>query len=905
MTAINDELAPRELPKAYEPKTIESARYEWWKTGGYFHAEPDPNKKPYCITIPPPNITGSLHMGHALNNSVLDTMTRWHRMRGFAALCLPGTDHAGIATQNVVERELAKEGISRHDIGREKFVEKCWEWRDKYGTRIYHQFEKLGCSYDWDRVRFTLDPSYEDAIMEEFKSWYERGLIYRGWRVVNWDVKFQSAVSDIEVETKEVKGKLYHFRYPFADGSGSITIATTRPETMLGDSAVAANPADERYRPLFGKMLKLPLTDREIPLIADDYAKPEFGSGAVKVTPAHDLNDFECGLRHNLPQPIVIGKDGKMTDLAGDFAGLDRFAARKQVVAKMEELGLLEKIEDYVIQQPISERSKEVIEPLLSEQWFVDMKPLAKPAIDVVNSGQVKFIPDRYKGIYLHWMENIRDWCISRQLWWGHRIPIWYAKDDAATSASAPPRHAFGRTREQAVLALGTEAVWQDEDVLDTWFSSALWPHATLGWPRKTEDLAYWYPTNLLSTAQEILYLWVARMIMTGLDFTGEIPFHEVYIHATVLDEKGEPMSKSKGNGIDPITLIDNYGADATRFSLLQQAGKNQDIKYSEDRTAQAASFCNKLWNASRFALMNLEEGATSGVTGELPSREKLTSTDRWILSRLNKTIEQVNANLTTYDMDDATRALYQFFWNDFCDWYVELVKPRLREEGETKLVAQNTLVFVLETTLRLMHPMIPFITEEIWHALPGRSADPAASLIVAEYPESNAEWNDPAAEAQIETLIEATRAFRNLRAELGIAPGARLAAAALPSNEIARSSLSENSELIASLARLGSLQLVSVAPAEDSGKWVGTPITGAEVFLDIGDALDMSKERERIEKELAEIEKQIARCEGMLGNASFVDRATPEKVATERERLATWQEKRDKLEERKRLFTA
>ena len=906
MTATNEELAPRELPKNYEPAAIEDKWYQWWKERGYFHAEPDPNKTPYCITIPPPNITGSLHMGHALNNSVLDALTRWHRMRGFAALCLPGTDHAGIATQNVVERELAKEGVTRHDLGREKFVEKCWEWREQYGTRIYHQFEKLGCSYDWERVRFTLDASYEDAIMEEFRSWYERGLIYRGFRVVNWDVKFQSAVSDIEVETKEVKGKLYHFIYPFSDGSGSVTIATTRPETMLGDAAVAANPADERYQPYFGKMLKLPLTDREIPLIADDYAKPEFGSGAVKVTPAHDLNDFECGLRHNLPQHIVIGKDGKMTPFAGEFAGLDRFAARKQVVAKMEELGFLEKIEDYVIQQPISERSKEVIEPLLSEQWFVDMKPLAKPAIDVVKSGEIKFIPERYKGIYLHWMENIRDWCISRQLWWGHRIPVWYAENEGAVK-TASPRHAFARTREQAIIALGTESVRQDEDVLDTWFSSALWPHATLGWPQKTEDLAYFYPTNLLSTAQEILYLWVARMIMTGLDFTGEIPFREVYIHATVLDEKGERMSKTKGNGIDPLTLIANYGADATRFSLLQQAGKNQDIKYSEARTELAAGFCNKLWNASRFALMNLaeEEGADAAagkVTGKLPPRERLTPADRWILSRLNATIETVNANLATFDMDDAARALYQFFWNDFCDWYVELAKPRLREAGQDKTDAQNTLAFVLDTTLRLMHPMIPFITEEIWQALPGRVE--GESLIMAEYPTSLQEWNDPKAEAQIAILIEATRAFRNLRAELGIAPGVRLTAQALATGETAKTSLTVNRDLIASLARLGSLELVDTPPTAETGKWIGTPIAEAEVFLEIGDALDMDKERERIDKELSEIEKQIVRCEGMLGNASFVDRATPEKVATERERLSGWQEKQSKLQERKKLFT-
>ena len=515
----------QELSKTYSPQEVEAKWYAFWKSNGYFHAEPDPNKEPYCITIPPPNITGSLHMGHALNNSILDTLTRWHRMRGFAALCLPGTDHAGIATQNVVERELQKQGISRHDLGREKFIEKCWEWREQYGTRIYHQFERLGCSYDWERVRFTLDDSYVAAIHEAFRSWYERGLITRGRRVVNWDIKFQSAVSDVEVETREVKGKLYHFRYPFADGSGEyITIATTRPETLLGDSAVAANPKDERYIPLFGKMLKLPLTDREIPLIADDYAKPEFGSGAVKVTPAHDLNDFEAGQRNSLPQHIVIGKDGRMTEVAGaKFAGMERFAARKAVVEEMEALGLVEKIEDYTIQQPVSERSKEVIEPLLSEQWFVDMKPLASPAIEAVKQGKITFIPDRYTAIYLHWMENIRPWCISRQLWWGHRIPVWWTDDAGATGGTIDEytgqRHCFARNKEEAISTLGTENCYQDEDVLDTWFSSALWPHATLGFPASTEDLAYFYPTNLLSTAQEILYLWVARMIMTGLDF--------------------------------------------------------------------------------------------------------------------------------------------------------------------------------------------------------------------------------------------------------------------------------------------------------------------------------------------------------------------------------------------------
>jgi valyl-tRNA synthetase len=926
---------PRELAKAYEPKAVEEKWYPIWKASGIFHAEPDPAKEPYCITIPPPNITGSLHMGHALNNTILDTMTRWHRMRGFCTLCLPGTDHASIATQAVVERELATQGLTRQDLGREKFIERCWEWREQYGTRIYYQFEKLGCSYDWERVRFTMDESYVNAIMEEFRSWYERGLIYRGVRVVNWDVKFQSSVSDIEVNTEARQGKLYHFRYPFADGSGFITIATTRPETMLGDTAVAANPDDERYQPLFGKMLKLPLTDREIPLIADDYARPEFGSGAVKVTPAHDLNDFEAGLRNNLPQVVVIGKDGRMTEAAGpDYAGLARFEARKKVLAEMEARGLLEKTEDYVIQTPISDRSGEVIEPLLSEEWFVDMKPLARPAIDVVQQNKIRFIPERYREIYLHWMENIRDWNISRQLWWGHRIPVWWTDDPNAAGgkpASGGRRHAFAPSQEEAVKALGTEKVWQDEDVLDTWFSSALWPHATLGWPARTADLAYFYPTNLLSTAQEILYLWVARMIMTGLDFikrpdtegqaavvnrAGEedgllepdgktravLPFRDVYIHATVLDEQGRRMSKSLGNGIDPIDLIEKYGADATRFSLMQQAGKNQDIRFSEQRTKEAAQFCNKLWNASRFVLMNLDEP----TTGALPPQEALTVTDRWILARLNDTIGIVNGTLqaagklSTYDMDDATLALYRFFWSDFCDWYVEMAKPRLRSEGPEKTTVQNVLAYVLETTLRLMHPLLPFITEEIWQALPHQGE----SISIAPYPDWEGTRVDLAAETAMATTTEAVRAFRNIRAELGITPGARLKAAAVPTDVPARDALDANAALIAELARLETLDARNAAPSAESGKWVGTPIAGAEVFLEIGDALDIGRELARIEKELEETARQIARSEGMLNNPNFVEKANPERVEEERRRLADWQEKRGKLEERRKMLS-
>jgi valyl-tRNA synthetase len=907
---IQGSALPTELPKSYDPSQVEGKWYARWKEMGFFHEEPDPSRPPYCITIPPPNITGSLHIGHALNNTILDVFTRWHRMRGFCTLCLPGTDHAGIATQTVVERELEKEGLTRQQLGREKFIERCWQWREQYGNRIYYQFEKLGCSYDWQRVRFTMDPSYVEAIMTVFGSWYERGLIYRGTRVVNWDVKLQTAVSDIEVNVEERPGKLYHFRYPFADGNGFITIATTRPETMLGDTAVAAHPDDPRYKPHFGRLLRLPLTDRLIPLIPDDYAKPEFGSGAVKVTPAHDLNDFECGLRHNLPQIVVIDKEGRMTEAAGpEFAGLDRYEARAKVVEAMKALGLLEKIEDYTIQTPISDRSGEVIEPLLSEQWFVRMKPLAQPAIEVVKQGKIRFIPERYTEIYLRWMENIRDWCISRQLWWGHRIPVWW------TEEGGERQHTFARSREEAVAKLGTENVWQDEDVLDTWFSSALWPHATLGWPRETPELAYFYPTNLLSTAQEILYLWVARMIITGLDFikrpadrTPEadglleedgkqraiIPFRDVYIHATVLDEKGERMSKSKGNGVDPVELIDRFGADATRFSLMQQAGKNQDIRYSAARTEIAATFCNKLWNASRFVLSAI---GTDGHHGEVFPHSLQKIEDRWILSRLHETIAKVNTALANYDMDDATHALYHFFWDDFCDWYIEIAKLRLKQPQEGDVV-RTLLAQVLETTLRLLHPIIPFITEEIWQRLP-HSGD---TICLAPYPQAQPAFLDAEACAGMERIKEVVRALRNLRAQFSVPASVRVEGAIVPSEEKLRVLLEPALPIIQALARLSRLSLGEAHSGQQQreGKWVAEALAGLEVLLCLGDEVDSTKELERIEKELEAVAKQIARSEGLLNNPQFVERAKPEIVEKERATLAEWQAKREALERRK-----
>ncbi len=894
-----------ELAKAYDPKQVEDRWYARWLTLGAFRATPGTGK-PYCITIPPPNITGSLHIGHALNNTILDTLTRWRRMQGDNTLCLPGTDHAGIATQNVVEREIAREGLTRHDLGREGFLERCWAWRKEYGDRIYLQFHKLGCSYDWDRARFTMDESYVHAIYEEFLRWWDRGLIYRGARVVNWCPRCRSAISDIEVDSEDRAGKLYHFRYPFADGSGYVTIATTRPETMLGDTAVAANPADPRYQPLFGRRIRLPLTDREIPLIADEYAKMEFGTGAVKVTPAHDLDDFEAGLRNHLPQVVVIGEDGRMTEAAGaNYAGLDRFEARQRVLDDLQALGLIEKIEEYTVKTPLCDRCKTVLEPLLSEQWFVKMQPLAQPAIEVVKEGKIRFIPERYRAIYLHWMENIRDWCISRQLWWGHRIPVWWTQDG---------RYMAARSAEEAAQRLGVpaETLRQDEDVLDTWFSSALWPHATLGWPdTEHPDLKFWYPTNLLSTAQEILFLWVARMIMTGLDFMGEIPFYDVYVHATVLDEKGERMSKSKGNGVDPLEMIEKYGADALRLSLLQQAGKNQDIRFSEDRVRIAGQFCNKLWNASRFVLSNLEGAEVSPISPDDPG---LIASDRWILARLNETIAAVNAHLADYDMDDAMRTLHAFFWDEFCDWYVEIAKLRLRGDESERNLAASVLYYALDAILRLLHPMMPFITEEIWQTLRAVSragaAVPAPNdrselLTYAPYPTADARWTDNRGETasrRMALVIEATRAFRNLRAELGLAPGAKLMGAAVPGSAHARAVFGDSNDLVTYLARLHDLHLYNAPPSGD-GKWVGTPISEAEVFLEIGEALDVPRELERIAKEIGGIERDLERARAKLSNPQFIERAPAEIVEKERAFAASLEEKRAKLEARRALL--
>ncbi len=702
------------MEKAYEPKDVEARLYPEWEAAGLFHAEATPGKPKYSICIPPPNVTGSLHMGHALNHAVQDALGRWHKMQGDTVLILPGVDHGGISTQTVVSRQVEQEGMTRFDLGREKFEARVWAWKEEYGDQIVRQLKRLGCGYDWSRLRFTMDAGYNEAVAEAFVRFFDAGLIYRGKRMVNWSVGLQTVISDIEVENIDTDGSLWHINYPFSDGSGFVTVATTRPETLLGDTAVAVNPADPRYTDKIGKMLRLPLTEREIPLLADDYASLEFGTGAVKITPAHDPNDYEVGLRHDLPQITVIGFDGKMTAEAGvRYAGLDRFEARDLIVGDLEAAGALEKIEPYRHSVPHCDRSKTVIEPLLSEQWFMRMAgtEIVKRATEIVQDGEIEFSPSRYAKTYVDWMDGIRDWALSRQLWWGHRIPIYYTPDGSYVAA---------RNLAEAVERAGTDQLTQDEDVLDTWFSSALWPFATLGWPKQTSDLDYFYPTDFLTTAGEILRLWVARMVMTGLEFTGEKPFADVYIHATVLDKKGRRMSKSLGNGIDPVEMIDKYGADALRFSLLRLASKGQDIKFSEDRVPEARNFANKLWNAARFVLLNLEP--TPAQAPPLPKREgeegeeanaeagisftvytdwqplSLSLPERWILSRLQRVTQAVNASLASYDMDDACGALYEFVWGEYCDWFVELCKPSLQgSDPVAKWHASATLYAVLE----------------------------------------------------------------------------------------------------------------------------------------------------------------------------------------------------------------
>jgi valyl-tRNA synthetase len=880
-----------EIPKTYNPVEAEASHYARWEERGYFAPEinKDPDAPVFTIVIPPPNVTGSLHMGHALQYTMMDVLTRHKRMSGYRTLWLPGMDHAGISTQLMVTRQLKKEGLTRHDLGREKFVERVWQWKNEYGGQILSQIRRQGASVDWSRLRFTLDDDLSRAVREVFVRLYEEGMIYRGNRIVNWCPNDQTVLSDLEVLREPQQGKLYYLRYPFKEGDGFVTVATTRPETMLGDTAVAVNPNDERYHNLIGKILVLPIVGREIPLVADEYVESEFGTGAVKITPAHDPNDYEMGLRHNLEQVQVIDKYAKMTEAAGaDFAGLDRYKARELVLEKLEAEGLLEKVIDYEIGISKCERCKTVLEPLISTQWFCRMDQLRDLALAKLREdSKPKFVPQvPYEKVYSDWLENLRDWTISRQLWWGHQIPAWYTKDDELIVA---------RTREEAEAKAGTTELTQDPDVLDTWFSSALWPFSTLGWPDETRDLKTFYPTSVLITARDIIFLWVSRMVMTGVKFIGKEPFDDVYVTGTVLDKHGQRMSKTKQNGVDPLEVFDKYGVDATRL-MLASIGST-DTRWNEKQVESYRNFANKIWNAARFCLMNVSEpgAVATGSSDPFAPTENLPLHDRWILSRLNKTARDVDAHLATYDFHAAVQALYHFFWDDFCDWYIELSKAAVSAESESpeRTAARARLISVLERSLRLLHPFMPYLTEELWQRLPVEHAallhkayaEAEPTIMLAEYPKADASLIDERAEAEMQAVIDLISRVRNIRSEMNIKPSDRIKLL-IAANAEMQPVFSSSVDQIARLTRATS---VSIDGAGQMPKASARAVLagGAEVAVPLEGLIDFAQERARLQREREKLEKEATKLNGQLGNSDFVSRAPAEKVAELRERLA------------------
>ena len=856
----------RELPKTYEPQQVESRIYQMWQDGGYFHAEKDESKMPFTIVMPPPNVTGQLHMGHAMDATLQDTLIRFKRMQGYNALWVPGVDHAGIATQIKVEEELRKEGLTRYDLGREKFLERVWDWKNKYGNRIVEQQKKLGASCDWDRARFTMDEGCSKAVREVFVSLYEKGLIYKGSRIINWCPHCVTALSDAEVEYVDKPGHLWHIRYPLADGIGEVIVATTRPETMLGDSGVCVNPSDDRYKDIVGKMVILPLVNKEIPIVADDYAEMDFGTGCVKMTPAHDPNDFEVGLRHNLEVIRVLDDNGRVNENGGKYQGLDRYEARKQIVADLEAGGYLVKVEDYSHNVGTCYRCHQDVEPIISAQWFVKMKPLAQEAIRVVKEGETKFVPDRFSKTYMNWMENVRDWCISRQLWWGHQIPAWTCNDCGHITVS----------REDACRCekCGSTNITREEDVLDTWFSSALWPFETLGWPDKTEDLDYFYPTDVLVTGYDIIFFWVARMIFSGCEHTGKTPFHTVLIHGLVRDNQGRKMSKSLGNGIDPLEMIDKYGCDALRLNLITGNSPGNDTRFFTEKCEAMRNFANKLWNASRYVLMNLNEDAVN----ELPAAEKLEIPDKWVLSKLNTLIAEVTENLEKYELGVAVQKVYDFIWDTYCDWYIELTKARLySEDADRKQTALQVLVYVLDQLLRLLHPFMPFITEEIWQNLPHEGP----ALIAAQWPQYRQELAFSAEESHMESVMEAIRAIRARRTEMNVPPSKKAALYILTSKPQV---YTEGEGFIQRLAYADTVTLLSAEPENLDGM-VTITTADAKLYIPMGQLVDVAKELERIAKELADARKFLASVEGKLANEKFVSRAPEAVVEAERQK--------------------
>lgn len=872
------------MPTTYDPKAAEQKWYDYWMQGGYFQAGRNKDAEPFTIVIPPPNVTGMLHIGHALDFTLQDIIIRSKRMQGYDALWLPGTDHAGIATQSRVEATLREEGISRYDLGREQFLEKVWEWKDTYANRIRSQWEKMGLSLDYSRERFTLDEGLSSAVREVFVKLYEKGLIYRGKYIINWDPAARTALSDIEVEYKEVQGALYHLKYPLADGSGSITVATTRPETMLGDTAVAVHPKDERYQHMIGKTLLLPIVNREIPIIADEYVDKEFGSGAVKITPAHDPNDFEVGLRHDLPQILVMDESGKMNDQAGPYEGLDRFEARKKVVADLKEQGVLIQIEEHVHQVGHSERSGAVVEPYLSTQWFVKMKPLAERAIEAQKSGKgVNFVPDRFEKIYLNWIENVRDWVISRQLWWGHRIPAWHCQDCGHINVASED--------VAACSSCGSHNLQQDNDVLDTWFSSALWPFSTLGWPdTDNEDFKRYYPTNVLVTGYDIIYFWAARMIFTALEFTDQIPFKDILLHGLVRDADGKKMSKSLGNGVDPLEVIDQYGADALRYMISTSSTPGQDLRFRWEKVEQARNFANKIWNASRFALMNLQgfTHADIDITGELGTA------DRWILHRLNETTRDVTRMLDAYEFGETGRLLYNFIWDDLCDWYIEFAKLSLYGQDEVqKKQTKSVLAYVLDRTMRLIHPFMPYISEEIWQHLPHEGE----TVTLAAWPTYDEKLEAAGAVAEMNLLMDMIRAVRNIRAEVNVPMSKKVELMVKPADENTYNNMNRNIEFIERFC--GTSKLDIDLAIEAPSKAMSAMVTGAELYLPLAGLIDIEQEIARLNKEMEHLNKEVERVEKKLSNEGFMAKAPEKVVAEERAKMNDYSDKRDKVKAR------
>jgi valyl-tRNA synthetase len=867
------------LSKGYDPKDVEDKWYRFWEQNGFFHADEKSPRPHYSIVIPPPNVTGVLHMGHALNNTLQDILARWKRMTGHEVLWMPGTDHAGIATQNVVEKQLAAEGKTRDQLGREGFVERVWKWRRESGGQIIHQLKRLGASCDWERERFTMDEGLSRAVREVFVSLYEDGLIYRDNRLINWCPRCHTALSDLEVEHEDQDGSLWHIRYPVKGSDRFLTVATTRPETMLGDSAVAVHPEDERYRDLIGKYAILPLMDREIPIIADEYVDREFGTGAVKITPAHDFNDFEIGKRHGLELINILDPCAKINDNGGRYQGLDRYAAREEVVKDLEELGLLDKVEHHANSVGKCYRCKTVIEPYSSLQWFVKVAPLAKEAIAAVAEGRTRIIPQQWEKTYFEWMNNIQDWCISRQIWWGHRIPAWYCRDCGQVSVS----------REDVLTCqyCGSAAVDQETDVLDTWFSSALWPFSTMGWPDQTATLHKFYPTSCLITGFDILFFWVARMMMMGLRFMGEVPFKDVYIHALVRDAQGQKMSKSKGNVIDPLTVIDEYGTDAFRFTLAAFAAQGRDIKLSVERIDGYRHFVNKLWNASRFALMNLEDFEPEARAVSL---EGLSLADQWILTRLAQVSQEANLALQEYRFNEAAGTLYAFTWNRFCDWYIELAKDVLYgSDAEARKRTQAVLFLVLENLLRLLHPFIPFVTEEIWQTLPGQR--PVPTIMRATYPDGAGIPAAAAAADEMEVIMEVVKGIRNIRGEMNVPPAKRIDAVLDCRTDSACRILGQGEAWIRSLARLENLVF---GVGVDRPKQAATQVAGeVEILLPLAGLIDLDEEEKRLRKEMAKADKDVRMFEGKLANADFVAKAPAEVLEKNREKL---KEAADKL---------